>query len=212
MVRVKICGLTRQEDAALALRLGAWALGFIFHRPSPRYIEPEAVAALLTQLKSEGLQPHLAVGVFVNADAKTIHDYARRSGVDTVQLHGDEDPALLEQIEGLGIIKAFRLRSAEQLAEIAAFEDYAEAFLFDAALPGQYGGTGQLSDWHLVAQVRSAKPLILSGGLNADNVVAAYKQLQPYALDLSSGVEERPGIKDPVKLHQLFQQLGAAYA
>lgn len=212
MVRVKICGLTRLEDASMSLRLGAWALGFIFYERSPRFIAPEAVADILTLLQKQGLKAERSVGVFVNCSASVIRDYAARSGIDTVQLHGDEPAHLLDELEGLRVFKAFRLRDASQLDQIKPFEAKAEALLFDAAAAGQYGGSGQVCDWDLIAKIQASKPIILSGGIGPNNALEAYEKVKPYALDLSSGVEQALGIKDPAKLQKLFQQLGAAYA
>ncbi len=210
-VKVKICGITRAEDAILALQLGAWALGFIFYEKSPRYIAPEKVKLLLADLQRRGLKPSHAVGVFVDADEKAIRETIRLSGIDTVQLHGDEPAELLEQLKDVRIFKAFRLRDKADIAMIAKYEGAADAFLFDAAVAGAYGGTGQQSDWDLLAQIHSRTPLIVSGGLKPDNALAAVQRLNPFALDLSSGVESAPGIKDPEKLQQLFKKLGEAH-
>ena len=208
MTKLKICGLTRLEDAELALLQGAWALGFIFYPKSPRYVEPEKVREILSQLRLKGLQPVRSVGVFVNASAEEIRHTQQVSCIDTVQLHGDEEPAFLERLSDLRLWKVFRLKSADQLAEIPKFSSYVEAFLFDAAVVGSYGGTGQLADWGLLSQVKVDKPLIISGGLHPDNIRSALEQLKPYALDVSSGVEEAPGRKDAHKLKALFEALG----
>jgi phosphoribosylanthranilate isomerase len=203
-MRIKICGITRTEDARLALQLGAWALGFIFFEKSPRYIPPAAVREILDALAAEGLVPERKVGVFVNAPAAQIQDTVKISGIDTVQLHGDETPELCQQLSGLLLWKAFRLRSADQLLALPSFEPFAEAFLFDAAVPGQYGGTGHTTDWNLVAGIQSSRPLILSGGLHPENLQAAMSAVPAFAFDLSSGVEVKPGIKDADKLRKLF--------
>jgi phosphoribosylanthranilate isomerase len=203
-MRIKICGITRTEDARLALQLGAWALGFIFYEKSPRYIPAAAVRNILDALVAEGLVPERKVGVFVNASAAQIQDTVKISGIDTVQLHGDESPEFCQQLSGLTLWKAFRLRSADQLLALPAFEPFTEAFLFDAAVPGQYGGTGHTTDWNLVAGIQSSRPLILSGGLHPENLQAAMTAVPAFAFDLSSGVEEKPGIKDAHKLRKLF--------
>lgn len=203
-MRIKICGITRLEDARLSLELGAWALGFIFFAKSPRYVEPEAVKKILDALQVEGLRPQHAVGVFVNASAAEIQDVIQRSGIDTVQLHGDETADFSRSLYPLPLWKAFRLRSAEQLNELPLFEASVQGFLFDAAVAGQYGGTGHTTDWPLVARAQSTKPILLSGGLNPDNIQAAAAAVPAFAFDLSSGVEESPGIKDADKLRKLF--------
>lgn len=203
-MRIKICGITRTEDAQLAMSLGAWALGFIFYEKSPRFIEAEGVRVILDALAAVGLVPERKVGVFVNASADIIQNTARISGIDTVQLHGDETTSFVQSLNGLRLWKAFRLRTADQLAALPAFEPYVEAFLFDAAVPGQYGGTGHTTDWSLVAGIQSSRSLILSGGLHPDNLEAAANSVPAFAFDLSSGVEMRPGIKDADKLRKLF--------
>ena len=210
MFRVKICGITRLEDARFAVESGAWALGFIFYPASPRYVEPERVREILKQLEVLNLKVERAIGVFVNSTATEIFDVVRRSGVDTVQLHGDETPNFLDQLTNMKVFKAFRFEHEDQLPIILDYEAHAEAFLFDASVAGSYGGTGKLADWGLLAKIKSSKPLIVSGGLHPHNVRAAWEQLQPFALDLSSGVESSPGIKDQNKIRILFHNLGVS--
>ena len=203
-MRIKICGLTQFADAYQALQLGAWALGFIFYKKSSRWIEPMAVQSILAQLAERGLQPQHSVGVFVNARVEEIYAVAGESGINTVQLHGDENPEFCARIQGLTVWKAWRSQSTEILQKMADFEPFVQGFLFDAAVAGQYGGTGQLANWDLVANAKSIRPIILSGGLNAENISAAAKKVQAFAYDLSSGVEQCPGIKDANKLSELF--------
>jgi phosphoribosylanthranilate isomerase len=208
MVRVKICGLTRLEDAACAVKSGAWALGFIFYPKSPRFIDPNAVGDILRQLKAQGFTPPCTVGVFVNASPDEIRQAKAQSGIDIVQLHGDESPDFLRSLSDLRVWKVFRLKSESELTLVSQFDAPCEAYLFDAAVAGAYGGTGQLADWGLLTRVKTDKPLIVSGGLHLDNARAAWQQLQPYALDLSSGVEDAPGIKSTQKIQALFHSLG----
>jgi len=203
-MRIKICGITRSEDAELALQLGAWALGFIFYAKSPRYIAPAAVKRILDELHSRGLKPEHAVGVFVNASADEIRQTLAISGIDTVQLHGDETVDFCAELKDLRLWKAFRLRDAGQLQELPHYEGLVQAFLFDAAVPGQFGGTGHTTDWNLVAGIQSPIPLILSGGLHPGNINSALSTVPAHAYDLSSGVESEPGIKDRTKLKTLF--------
>jgi phosphoribosylanthranilate isomerase len=203
-MRIKICGITRTEDARLALQLGAWALGFIFYEKSPRFIAAEQVRAILDELAAEGLVPERKVGVFVNTAADRIRETLRISGLDTAQLHGDESVEYCQNLKDLRLWKAFRLRSAEQLLVLPSYEPMVEAFLFDAAVPGQYGGTGHTTDWSLVAGIQSSRPLILSGGLHPENIQQAAASVPAFAFDLSSGVEVKPGIKDADKLRKLF--------
>jgi phosphoribosylanthranilate isomerase len=202
---VKICGITRFEDAAEAVRLGAWALGFIFYPQSSRYIEPARAKRILQQLAEAGCYPQKTVGVFVNETADHMNQVAAEVGLTTLQLHGDEPADCLKNL-AYESIKAVRLRDDDQLSTLAAYQDVAY-ILVDAAVPGAYGGTGCLADWNLAQRVKSWKPLILSGGLGVDNLVSAWRTVQPAALDLSSGVEEAPGVKSRIKLRRLFQKL-----
>ncbi len=208
MVKVKICGITRLEDARLAVQQGAWALGFIFYPPSPRAVQPERVRMILSALSAEGLRPSRAVGVFVNSSLEEIRAIQAESGIDTVQLHGEEGPEFVKALTGVPVWKVFRLGSREQLPELERFQEGTEAFLFDAAVKGVYGGSGQVANWDLLSEAKAHKPMIVSGGLQAHNAREAYERLQPFALDLASGVEERPGIKDPEKIAALFKALG----
>lgn len=208
-MRIKICGLTNDCDAELAAQLGAWAFGFIFYPKSRRYVEPKSVRAILDRVAQKGLRPERAVGVFVNESAQTIRDVVRDSGIDTVQLHGEESPDFARQFQDVKVWKAFRLQNEAQISALDTYEDCVEAFLFDAAVPGQYGGTGQLANWDLLAKVPRRKPMIVSGGLGPHNARDAWERFQPFALDLASGVEATVGIKDHQKLKQLFGQEGA---
>ncbi len=197
-MKVKICGLTRKEDALEAARLGAWAVGFIFYPKSPRFIEPVRVREITAALPSDVLK----VGVFVNETPEAMRRAADIAGITVYQLHGDEAPAAHDR----AWIKAFRLKRASDLDELPRHAG-ALGFLLDAPGDG-YGGTGRKSDWALAREARRlGTPIILSGGLNAENVVDAIAEVDPFALDLSSGVESAPGIKDHVKLAELFRRV-----
>jgi phosphoribosylanthranilate isomerase len=204
-MRVKICGLTREEDAKAAEALGAWALGFIFYPKSKRYIPPDAAAKIIGDLDTQ------AIGVFVNqTDAVTA--LGRRIGLGGIQLHGDETPddclRVRDKFDGF-VIKAFRPQTEEDVAGIAAYKGTVDYALLDSGTGGQYGGTGHTFDWGLATKAAaSGIPLILAGGLNAENIVEARDTVNPYAADLSSGVESAPGIKDRTKLDALFGALG----
>ncbi|MCX6130462.1 MAG: phosphoribosylanthranilate isomerase [Proteobacteria bacterium] len=203
-MRIKICGITQEKDALQAVQLGAWALGFIFYRQSPRWIEPIAARTILESLDRLGLRPQHCVGVFVNASLEEIQATVAMSGIDTVQLHGDESPEDCAALKELNVWKAFRLHSADQIKTMLDYEAYVQAFLCDAAVSGQYGGTGQVVDWDLVVSIKSRRQIILSGGLHADNIKDAAIKVNAFAYDLSSGVEQMPGKKDPQKLIRLF--------
>jgi phosphoribosylanthranilate isomerase len=206
-MNIKVCGLTRPEDAALAGALGAWALGAIFHPSSPRYLEPQQLPRLREAVQA--VRPHSPkwVGVFVNASFETLVETQQQAGFDLFQLHGNEPPHLcqrLRQATGCAVIKALHLHHEDDLYTVAAYADAAQGLLVDAAVPGQWGGTGQLADWALAKRAQAYGPLILAGGIHPGNVRAAWDTVQPDALDLASGVESSPGIKDPDKLRALF--------
>jgi phosphoribosylanthranilate isomerase len=208
-MRVKICGLTRAEDAAQAQALGAWALGFIFYPKSKRYLTPIQAQAIIASLQ----KPAQTIGVFVNQtdEALTI---AKQINLSGMQLHGDETPGDCKKVKqdfsGL-VIKALRPATEKDLAVIPAYKGTVDYILLDAAVSGQWGGTGQVVDWGLAAKAaETGIPLILSGGLTAENILAANRKVRPFALDLSSGVEISPGIKDTGKLEQLFKVIHGA--
>jgi phosphoribosylanthranilate isomerase len=200
-MRVKICGITRPEDAELAASLGAWALGFILWPRSKRPADP-AVAAGIARALRRRVE---LVGVFVNPTLDEVVQAAETIGLTYVQLHGDEGPAFCTAVAertGTRVIKALRIGSG---ADIRAAERYHTALhLLDAAAGAAYGGTGRTWDWDLVAQRHSKVPLVLSGGLTPDNVAEAVTAVRPWAVDVSSGVESAPGIKDPAKLEAFF--------
>lgn len=211
-MRVKICGITRLEDAQVAVVEGAWALGFIFYRQSPRYVAPDLVRGILAALAQSGTSPEKTVGVFVNASVAEIHEVVAISGVNCIQLHGDESPEMMGALalklassgQNCELIKAFRLKSKDDLSKPAPYLNAVAAILCDAAQGDVYGGTGKVADWSLVTQLRASKPLILAGGLNAANVVSAIHATKPFAIDLSSGVESSPGRKDHRMIRDLF--------
>ncbi|PLX79816.1 MAG: phosphoribosylanthranilate isomerase [Desulfuromonas sp.] len=192
-MRVKICGITNKEDALHAVASGADALGFVFYDGSPRCVSREQVAAIVADL------PPLVttVGLFVNAARETISETIRVCGLNVIQLHGDETPEECSY-SGVKVVKALRLRQQSGLAEAARFSN--QTLLVDAYVPGEYGGTGSLSDWELARQLAVQRPIILAGGLTPENVAAGINAVKPYAVDVSSGVEASPGKKDPRKV------------
>ncbi len=202
--RIKICGLTTVEDALAAVAAGADALGFIFYDRSPRYVAPEMVASITRQL------PPLVtkVGVFVNAPAAEIRRVVQVAGLDIPQLHGEETPEFCARL-GWPVIKAFRLQSAAAVAQLASYP--VAAWLLDAFVPGLRGGTGAQFNWEWAIQAKAGgRPVILAGGLTPDNVAEAVRTVQPYAVDISSGVETAPGQKDIPRLQQLIRAVRAA--
>ena len=203
---VKICGLTRVQDALLAAREGAFAIGYIFWPGSKRFVSLEQAKAISAALKAEGFTKVKRVGVFVNPTHDEIDEARRECDLTTVQLHGEESEEFMaiEQQKG-ECWKAVRLQTK---AELADYQDLkADALLLDAFLPGHYGGTGVLANWELIDGLKKIAPVILSGGLNPSNVAEAARLEGVYALDLSSGVETQAGIKDPEKIKALFKAL-----
>ncbi len=201
MTKIKICGMTREDDALYCAELGADFLGFIFVPSTPRYIEPERAAEIAARLRERGNPPKL-VGVFRDASADYIRDIARITGLDLVQLHGAESDEDIRAI-GLPAIKTFRVGEAlPNTTEHPA----AEWFLFDTYEERRTGGTGRRFDWSLLAMYPRSKPFFLAGGLTPDNIAAAVSLVRPDAVDISSGVESEPGVKDHALLERLFER------
>ena len=203
MTRVKICGVTTVEDALLAAELGASAIGLVFWPGSPRCVEIARAKAIVA-----ALPPFVsAIGVFVNQVDEALA-IARDTGLSAVQFHGDEPPGSYRALS-LRVIKAVTVRDASAREEAAAVPPGATVLL-DAHDRVKRGGTGRGVDWTIAAMIARERPVILSGGLNAENVAEAVRTVAPYAIDLSSGVEQAAGRKDPAKLRALFAALAAA--
>ena len=198
MVRVKICGITSELDAQRAARAGAWAVGFNFYKKSPRFISPFKAKKII-----DSLPPFITpVGVFVNHNAGAMRDIITHCGLRAVQLHGDEDHHFAHRLKryNVKIIKVFRVGEGFDPKIIENFK--VDAFMFDTYDQHNFGGTGKTFDWNILKQVKSSTelPIILSGGLNTQNVIEAVNELKPYAVDVNSGVEEAPGKKDAKKM------------
>ncbi len=192
-MRVKFCGITRLDDAREAARLGAWAVGLIHHDPSPRRVDDAVAAEIGAELKRRVE----VVGVFVNSPLDDVVRAAEDESLTMLQLHGDEGPAFCQEAarrSGCKVMKAFRVRSSADIQAAEAFRT--DLHLFDAHRPGMVGGTGETFDWGLLSGRGPEIPYVLSGGLTADNVADAVAAVQPYAVDLASGVESEPGVKD----------------
>jgi phosphoribosylanthranilate isomerase len=203
-VRVKICGITRIEDLNAACSAGADALGFVFHAPSPRNLNIEQAAGLV-----KALPPFVqSVGLFVDAESDFVKAVLKAVPLDMLQFHGDESPEFCGQF-GRPYIKAIRVREGVDLVKYTAEYDDARGLLLDAYVPGMPGGTGERFDWSLIPAGLS-KPLVLSGGLTPDNVAEAVRQVKPWAVDVSSGVEQAKGIKDAARVAAFIQ--GAKHA
>ncbi len=192
-MRVKICGITRRDDALCALDAGADMLGFIFVPSSKRCISPDAVADIVRSIPND----IVTVGVFVNAPRAAILDAIRRSGVKAVQLHGEESPA---ETEGLPVrvLKAHRVGPDFDPASMGTYR--VDAHVLDTFVAGVHGGTGQVFDWSIARAAAGHGPVILGGGLSPANVAEAIRQARPMGVDVSSGVEVAPGIKDHEKV------------
>ena len=196
-MRVKICGVTRLEDAVLASEMGAWAVGMVFAAESRRRVsvtEAEAIGAALHR-RAE------VAGVFVNEPLDRIAELADRVGLTLVQLHGDEGPAFCSEVArrtGARVIKAASVRGAFTIRDLARY--HTDFHLLDGHADGRRGGTGTQFDWSLARARRSKVPLIVGGGLDAESVGDAIEALHPFAVDVASGVESAPGIKDPERL------------
>lgn len=201
MFRVKVCGITRLDDALLAQELGAWAIGFIFYKNSPRCTDEENVKSIVSQLGKDILK----VGVFVNEEMSVVERTVKSLGLTHAQLHGQES---VEETCSLNVpfIKAFRPKSGDDVKSIEIFS-HAFGWLIDTATDEKntWGGTGRVSAWDVAMKLKDKAPhLILSGGLKPDNMEQAIEEVTPYAVDLSSGVESAPGIKSEVKLRKIF--------
>ena len=204
-LRVKVCGLTRLEDAKLAEACGAHALGFIFYGPSPRCAEPDAVARIVAELHPYTVK----VGVFVNESVARMNELARHCRLDRIQLHGGEPHALLAQLERPGY-RAFKLKDEADLAAVRAAPD--ATVLLDTFDPTLHGGTGRPFNWEWARALGAERRVILAGGLSPDNVAQALRIARPAALDVSSSLEAAPGRKDPRKVEAFFAALRAALA
>ncbi|MGA1792291.1 MAG: phosphoribosylanthranilate isomerase [bacterium] len=202
--RIKICGLTSPDDALAAVRLGADALGFIFVRESPRRVEPDAVEKI-----SRRLPPLVSrVGVFKDQDPEWICRVVDQCSLHIVQLHGQESPEYCESL-GLEFIKAFRIKDEGSLQPLGSYHHLAsrKAFLLDTFVPGKAGGTGKTFDWHLAQMASEFAPIILSGGINPENVGEAIDRVRPFAVDVSSGIETAPGKKDPERMEAFINKV-----
>lgn len=192
--RVKICGITRAEDANAAVAHGCDAIGLVFYKPTPRYVFPNVAAAIAAQLP-----PFVsAVGLFVDASPEYVREVLAQVHLDLLQFHGDESPDYCRQF-GMPYIKAVRVRPETNLLQYAAAYAEAKGLLLDTFMPGTPGGTGQTFDWTLIPE-SFPKPIILAGGLDAGNVSEAIRQSRPFAVDVSGGVEREKGIKDADKI------------
>jgi phosphoribosylanthranilate isomerase len=196
-IKVKVCGITNAEDALAAVEAGADALGFIFYSKSPRYVVPAVAASIIAEL------PPLVtpVGVFVNEGTATVRSIMDTCGLAMAQLHGDENVSYCREL-ARPAMKALRLKDRGSLLALAEYQGRGgvRGFVLDTFSELAYGGTGQITDWRLAADVAKSTPVLLAGGLTPDNVTEAIRTVRPYGVDVSSGVESTPGKKDHAKM------------
>lgn len=202
--KIKICGITNQEDAEAAVHEGADALGFVLYSHSPRYVEPAVAKRIIGRLPPFVLP----VGVFVNQDLDTVRHLFDDCGFALAQLHGDESPGFCESLNR-PVLRAIRLRDRSSFLAVAEFKGRTgvRGFVVDAFSNTAYGGTGHTTDWSLAGEMAKAAPILLAGGLTPENVQEAIRRVQPYGVDVSSGVEESPGRKDPDKIRAFIRSV-----
>ena len=206
MIRIKICGITNLADAKAAIDAGANSLGFNFYEKSLRRISTADAA----QIRSTLPQEIEAVGVFVNAKPADINSLRAFVRFDAAQLHGDETPNIVSRVaSSLPVIKAFRVDSTFSMSMFDQFPDVF-AFLLDGARAGQYGGTGQTTDWDFARRAAADRRIILSGGLKIENVAEAIRLVRPYGVDVASGLETKPGKKDHARLKEFIDEVRRA--
>lgn len=203
--RVKICGITRVEDARAAIDSGADALGLVFYSKSPRYVELSVAANI-----ARTIEPFVTtVGLFVNAEAAQVREAVKTVGLDLLQFHGDEDEAYCAQFD-MPYIKAIRMSPELDVKEVVTKYPSARGFLFDAWNKDKYGGTGETFEWQRLSSLKESAdtdiPFILAGGLTPENVDQAVAAVKPYAIDVSGGVEQSPGIKSPELIQQFIDR------
>lgn len=198
MVKVKVCGITNLDDALVAVAAGADALGFVFYEKSPRFINPVKAAEIILRLP-----PFVqTVGLFVNEETEQINWTVDYCGIDVVQLHGDETPDDCLEVKRR-VIKAFRIQNNISIDPLNKYQ--VSGYLLDAWSPDAYGGTGRTFNWELAEAAKQYGPVILAGGLLPENVAEAIKVVNPYAVDVSSGVESSLGKKDPQKVRAFIR-------
>jgi phosphoribosylanthranilate isomerase len=199
MVEVKICGITNINDAYVAIKCGADALGFIFYPKSQRYVAPERAIEIIQKLPHEIIK----VGVFVNHEIHEVKEIVKFCGLNLIQLHGDESPEYCAQFPKSSLIKAVSCRLEEDIRKLRNYS--VRAILVDGREQGHYGGTGKNSDWRLAIKIKETHPLILAGGLNKENIRKAIETVRPQVVDINSGVELSPGKKDPDKIRDIIE-------
>lgn len=203
MTKIKICGITNLEDALMAVEMGADALGFIFSEVSQRKISPERAEQIIPVLP-----PFIkTVGVFVNQSAEEIKEISAKTCIDVIQLHGHESPTFCRSFKQK-VIKAIHVENKSDLFKMTEYK--VSAFVLDSKVEGKFGGTGRTFNWDFAVEAKKLGPVILSGGLNPENIAEAIDQVNPYAVDVASGVEVEPGVKDPDKVAAFIKEVRKA--
>ena len=201
-VKVKVCGMTSLKDALVAVEGGADAVGFIFYKKSPRSVTMKTVREIVLELP-----PFVdTVGVFVDETAEQVNKIADYCNLDIIQLHGDESPTFCKKIRRK-VIKAFRIKDMQSVKKLSSFQ--VSGFLLDTFSENLHGGTGKVFDWNLALPAKKFGPVIMAGGLTPNNVQQAVRQIRPYGVDVCSGVESEPGIKDHKKVRAFLKNANA---
>ena len=204
MTKIKICGITNLEDAKAAIDFGADALGFVFFRESPRAISPQKAALIIAKLPAFTT----TVGVVVDKPLDEIQNIVNETGIDVIQLHGDESPESCRLQRR--VIKGIRVKSLESLEPLKSYQDLVSAFLLDTYAPHMPGGTGQAFNWDIAIEAKNFGRIILAGGLTPENISEAIRRVNPYAVDVSSGVELVKGKKDLQKMRIFIERARSA--
>jgi phosphoribosylanthranilate isomerase len=204
MTKIKICGITNLEDAKAAIDFGADALGFVFFRESPRNISPEEAALIIAKLPVFTT----TVGVFVDETREKIQKIVEQTGLDVIQLHGEEPPEACRMSRR--VIKGIRVKSLESLEPLARYQNIVSVFLLDTFEPHMPGGTGQVFNWDIAIEAKNFGRIILAGGLTPENISEAIRRVNPYAVDVSSGVELTKGKKDHQKMKLFIERAKGA--
>ncbi|MEO2044090.1 MAG: phosphoribosylanthranilate isomerase [Nitrospinaceae bacterium] len=199
-IKIKICGITQLKDAVYAVKHGADAVGFIFYKKSPRSVAMKVVRDIIIKLP-----PFVhTVGVFVNEKVEGVNKIAEYCGLDLVQLHGNESPSFCRKVRPR-VIKAFRVKDLQSIKQLEKYP--VSGFLLDTFSESKHGGTGKVFDWNLAHPAKKFGPVIMSGGLTPLNIRQALSQVRPYGVDVCSGVEKSPGIKDPEKVRAFLENI-----
>ncbi len=210
--RIKMCGITRMKDMEAGVDAGLDAMGFIFYEKSPRNVKPDFVRSVVARMP-----PFIdCVGVFVDRDRQELEELVEYCGLSHAQLHGNENPKYCERVERFAspcrVVKAFRVSGESKASDFSPYDDVAHGYLLDTYVKGNAGGTGARFDWGIIDGLSLQRPMILAGGLSPENVVEGIQSVAPFAVDVNSGVEIEPGIKDHVKLAEFVRKVRLADA